>query len=70
MNASGRCSIPAEILDDLGVALGSGAEGEQIETLVPGLEGAGDGGADSDRAGTTLTIDLISYVIENLHANS
>src|SRR3954454_23341621 len=40
--------VPAEVLDDLGVALGPRAEGEQHQILIPGFEAPDHLGRDAD----------------------
>src|SRR4051794_6952826 len=62
-NEPGRL-LPAEVLDDLGVALGSRAEDEQDEILLAAFEGAHHGRRDSDRVERP---DLFDLVVE-LHA--
>src|SRR5882757_708520 len=57
-NAAGRL-LPGEVLDDLRVALGPGAEGQQHEIVVPGLEGTGHGGSDPDGVEWADVLDLV-----------
>src|SRR5215213_8423995 len=51
--------LPAELLNDLRVALRPGAEDEQNEIVVPGLEGANDGRRDPDRVERADLLDLV-----------
>src|SRR5262245_26757299 len=57
-------SIPGEVLDDLGVALGARAEGDDLQSVVIRLERARDGGSDPDRV---ELLDLLHLVVE-LHS--
>src|SRR3954451_19814450 len=58
-----RASIPDEVLNDLGVALGAGAEGEDLQAVVASLECAGHRGGDADR----IELPDLLYLVVELH---